>query len=584
MAGRPGVRWARRIGITLCVGTFAACSGTPKATGPNESVSSSCSPSDTVTIAPLQAVTFDCTNGGNGFTLAGGAATYLIVPEFATGDVPYSFQNFSLGRLRAPALAAAPTASRVAPRSAAFHSTLTSNHRQASFDLRMLTLARNRASSLISERSVGRSAPITTRSGGPPDSIRSFHVVADSSGTAYKTSVARLSYTGTNVYVYLDTAAPKAPGGFTAAQLQQFGQYADQLLYPLDLNTFGPPTDIDGNGHVIMLLTQIVNGLTPKSECATEGFVAGFFNSLDLDDPTNANSNGGEIFYQLVPDSLGVFSCGHSVSEVESVTPGTFLHELQHMINNGQHVLVHHGQPEEGWLDEGESIVATELGARYYDAKYPPPAGRSNPSQLFPDSAEPFISEQLFDSYNYLTDPDTASVTLHTDADCCLAWRAGDWLLLRYVGDQFDSTVYAKLDQSSVTGTANLAQATGMPFAQMFANFGLALYTDSLPGVARSSIPTANRYVSYNLRQLYERLYTTCQPNGCGDGIDNPFPIVVQDITSSNAISGSMVPGTVGFYQLTTSGSGAVSLVFKTSSGSSFPSSLHPQVAVFRVK
>ena len=583
MVGRAGEWGTPRIGVTVCVAALAACSGTPKATGPNTSVTSACSPSDTVTIAPLQAVTFDCTHGGNGFTLAGGTATYLIVPEFAVGDVPYSFQNFSLGRLHAPAVTP-PTASRVLSQSALFHTALTSNHRQASFDLRMLTMTRKRASSLVSERSAGRPARVIARSGGVPDSIRSFRVIADSSGTTFKTSVARLSFTGTNVYVYLDTAAPKAPGGFTATQLQQFGQYADQLLYPLDLNTFGPPTDIDGNGHVIMLLTQIVNGLTPKSECATQGFVAGFFNSSDLDDPSGANSNAGEIFYQLVPDSLGVFSCAHSVSDLESVTPGTFLHELQHMINNGQHVLVHHGQPEEGWLDEGESIVATELGARHYDAKYPPPTGRSNPNQLFPDSAEPFISEQLFDSYSYLTDPDTASLTLHTDADCCLAWRAGDWLLLRYVGDQFDSTVYARLDQSNITGTANLAHATGMPFAQMFANFGVALYTDSLPGIARSSIPAANRYTSYNLRSLYERLYTTCQPNGCGDGIDNPFPIAIQDISPSNALSGSMVPGTVGFYQLTTSGSGAVSIVFSPSSGSSFSSSLQPQVAVFRIK
>jgi hypothetical protein len=578
------VRCTQRLRWIVCVAAIAGCGGSSRPTGPNVSVTTACSPSDTVTIAPLQAVTFDCSNGGNGFTLAGGAATYLVVPEFATGDVPYSFQTFALGRFGTPRLAPAPMASRTATGAALLHNASVSNRRQAAFDLRMLAAAHKRASDLISALSVRPPAPTKPRGGGPPPSIRSFRVVADSSGTTYKTSVARLSYTGTNVYVYLDTAAPKAPGGFTAAQLQQFGQYADQLLYPLDLNTFGPPTDIDGNGHIIMLLTQIVNGLTPKSECATEGFVAGFFNSLDLDDPSDGNSNAGEIFYQLVPDSLGTFSCGHSVSEVESVTPGTFLHELQHMINNGQHVLIHHGQPEEGWLDEGESIVATELGARHYDAKYPPPTGRSSVGQLFPDSAEPFISEQLSDSYNWLTAPETASVTLHTDADCCLAWRAGDWLLLRYVGDQFDSTVYARLDQSNITGTANLAHATGIPFAQMFANFGVALYTDSLPGVARASIPPANRYVSYNLRQLYDRLYTTCQPKGCGEGIDNPFPIVVQNLTPPSSLSGSMVPGTVSFYQLTTSGSSPVSVAFSQPSGSSFSSSLKPQVAVFRIK
>ena len=31
-------------------------------------------------------------------------------------------------------------------------------------------------------------------------------------------------------------------------------------------------------------------------------------------------------------------------------------------------------------------IVAEELGSLYYENKFPPPTGRSNPAQLFPDS------------------------------------------------------------------------------------------------------------------------------------------------------------------------------------------------------
>jgi hypothetical protein len=588
---RTRVRLSRAIALTNCVVALMACDGAPGSTGPQFSVTKACSPSDTVTLGPLQGTTFDCSNGGDGFNLAGGSGTYLIVPQFATGDVGYSFESYALGRYGA-AITLAPVASAASPRGAFLSSPRISNYEQAAFDLRLLTLGRARVARMIQALSVPGAKrvppPITAQGGGSPDSIRSFRVVADSSGTSFKTSVARLSYTGTYVYVYLDTTAPKAPNGFSASELQQFGQYADQLLYPLDLNTFGPPTDIDHNGHVIMLLTPIVNGLTPRSECESEGYVAGFFDALDLDDPSDPNSNDGEIFYQLVPDSSGQFSCAHSVSTIESVTPGTFLHELQHMINNGQHVLVHGGSAEEGWLDEGESIVATELGARYYSAKYPPPMERSNPQQLFPDSAEPFITEQLYDSYNWLTDPDTASVTLHTDADCCLAWRAGDWMLLRYVGDRFDSTVYARLDQSNITGTANLTHATGVPFAEMFANFGIALYTDSLDGVSRSAIPPDDRYVSYNFRQIYARLYSNClgtSPPGCGDGIDSPFPIAPTTLTASGALSGSMVPGTVTFYLLTVSaGSGPVSIVFHPSSGSSFPASLHAQVAVFRTQ
>jgi hypothetical protein len=122
----------------------------------------------------------------------------------------------------------------------------------------------------------------------------------------------------------------------------------------------------------------------------------------------------------------------------------------------------------------------------------------------------------------------------------------------------------------------------------MFANFGIALYTDSLPGISRSAIPPADRYASYNFRLIYDRLYSSCvgsSPPGCGDGIDRPFPIAATTLSGSAALSGSMVPGTVSFYQLTVpAGSGPVSVVFGPSRGSSFPASLHAQVAVFRTQ
>ena len=74
------------------------------------------------------------------------------------------------------------------------------------------------------------------------------------------------------------------------------------------------------------------------------------------------------------------------------------------------------GDSEYGWLDEGLSIVAEELGSLHYEAKCPGTACRTNPSQLFPDSSQGFISNFLYDSYQYALIPDTATVTLHSDA------------------------------------------------------------------------------------------------------------------------------------------------------------------------
>jgi hypothetical protein len=572
--------------ITLgAVSLLAACGSGPTSAASN----APCTPSATVTLAPQQGTTLDCSAGGT-ITLAANGATYLVVPEYAVDDVPYRFQNFTLGHdepMATSPMAGVPPMSlgTTGQASAAVFGLQAAlpaspvNRRQASFDSRMLAAARRTASGILRAGAPRAQAlpPVTVRD--TLNQLRSFHVLSDSSGTTFETSVARLEFVGTNVYVYVDTAAPA--NGFTPTQLANFGQYADNLLYNLDVTTFGAPTDIDHNGHVIMLLTQIVNGITPASECATEGYVAGFFYSGDLA-PGGLDSNNGEIFYQIVPDPSGTYSCAHSVSSVMGTTPGTFLHELQHMINFGRHVIIHNSPAEEGWLDEGESIVATELGARHYEALYPPPTGRTNPSQIFPDSAEPFITEQIFDSYNYLLVTDTASLTLHTDADCCLEWRGGDWLLLRYMGDQFDSTVYAKLENGIVTGTANLASASGVAFPTIFSDFGIALYADSLPGVARSAIPPQYEFRSYNFRTIYQALFAAAQGQ---DNVTKPFPIATQALAAGSPLSGSMVPGTMTYYQLATpSGAATVTLHFGTSGGTVLPPSLHPQLAILRIQ
>jgi hypothetical protein len=567
-------RSVRVAGLSALVSIWTACGGSPTGT---PSQSQACNPSTTITLSVNAGTTVDCTNG-SAVTVAGNGAQYLVVPEFATGDVAYSFQPYALGVVGGGSSLIAARVRSAGP--SILSANRLHNQRQIWFDLKMLAQAKKFASSGLHASSFGKGgAPPIHALTGTCGASRSFYVISNDDGTTYTSVTATLQYIGSNVCVYIDNNAPSP--GFTMAQLTAFGQYADSFLYPLDVNTYGAPTDIDDNGHVIMLLTPVVNALTTTAECNSEGFIAGFFDSIDLDDPGVPPSNGGEIFYQIVPDPNGQYSCAHTVADVVSITPGTFLHELQHMINNGHHVVINHGQPEEGWLDEGESIVATELAARYYQAKYPSPSGRTNPSQLFPDSAEPFISEQLVDSYNYLTDPDTASLTLHTDADCCLAWRAGDWLLLRYVGDQFDSTVYMRLENGTVTGTANLAAATGLSFQQLFGNFGITLYADSLPGQARDAVPSQYRYAPpHNLRQYYQALYNAADGQY---GVTSPFPIALQE--SSGGVSGEMVPGTVEFYQLTTpANASTVTFHFAPPSGGAFSSSLHAQVNLFRLQ
>jgi hypothetical protein len=307
--------------------------------------------------------------------------------------------------------------------------------------------------------------------------------------------------------------------------------------------------------------------------------VAGFFDGYDLVG-TDSNSNRGELFYGIVPDPNGTVSCAHTVDALVASVPSTFLHELQHLISFSQHVLVHRGDSEAGWLDEGMSIVAEELGAVHYEQEFPPPTGRTNPAQLFPDSAEGFMTGVIEDSYAYLQRTDTSAVTLHSDADGGLTWRGGDWLLLRWLGDQFGSGFYRTLDQGSATGIANIEAASGTPFPTLFGSFSLALYTDSIPGVPRAAAPAADRFVSRNLRQLYQAYYRAAGPSPY---VPTPFPFTPTPLTGS--VTARLLPGSMAFYAVTASSAApTLTLQFATPAGGALPSGLHPQLSVYRLQ
>ena len=546
----------------------------------NPSNSKACGSGGTVQLGVLQAATVSC-SAGTDITLQGGGASYLVVPQYATGNAVNRATGYTIGVTSGASASIASTLGPsldIAPSISGSYQPpqVARRARQRQLDASLLEQARQKLASGAWHR-LSPPTAIARTSVPALGSISRFHVLSSDSPVEFTAVGARLEYIGTNVLIYVDTLSPA--NGFTSDQLQGFGQLFDQVLYPIDINTFGTPSDIDQNGHLIMLLSPIVNALTPASTCQTQGFVGGFFDGIDLAS-TDTSSNRGEIFYGLVPDPNATVSCAHTVADLLAETPATFLHELQHLINFSQHVVVRGGSQERGWLDEGLSIVAEELGSLYYENKFPPPTGRTNPAQLFPDSSQGFINGLLFSSYSYLLKTDTATVTLHSDADGGIAWRGGDWLLMRWLGDVKGTGIYKTLVQTTLTGTANIASAANEPFEGLFGDFSLALYTDSLPGIPKSSIPVRNKFAIRNLRQMYNRLFVTSQ--GSSD-VPRAFPIVVTPL--SGTITASMVPGTMSFYRLdTSSGQSTVTVQFQsTTAGTPLPAALSPQVSIFRL-
>jgi hypothetical protein len=457
------------------------------------------------------------------------------------------------------------------------------NRAQFALDMRMRALERELAPQTARDAADIQAASPVRLEAVELGSTRTFQVLSSLQGAAtFKANTAVLKYIGTRTLLYYDQAAPDAAnGGFSDLQLQQFGKVFDETLHEVAVRNFGSESDIDRNGKVIVLMSSIVNGLTSR-DCS-QGSVIGFFYPNDF--TSNKGSNKGEILYTMVPDPTSQFSCGHSLAEVQSLTPSTMLHEFQHMISHNQHVLVRKGPAENVWLNEGLSILAEELGSRHYEDRCPPPACRTNgANQLFPDSSQGYVLNLMRNAFSYMQTSPSTSVTTFLQFGS-LAERGGAWLFVRWLVDQKGEQIIPRLVQTSRTSIANVEFASGESFPSLFGDFGIALYADSVPGVPRTAVPERFRYKSRNLRQIFGRL------NAIGQ-VSRPYPIELTpgainarpQIPASGSVTGTLRQGTMEFMNFqTASGAGAVTLRFAPLTGTAFAAGLRAQLGIFRL-
>jgi hypothetical protein len=570
--------------LTACGGGDSSLTGVTPTPTPAGFRSNPCSPAGTLQLTSAQSARIDCSAGGTTVTLAGAGASYLIVPQFATDQGNDNGVQFNLasGTIASSSLSPVVDAHLLRAADAGTLPPIRPMLAQRSAERVLRARAKARGiptslASLLTQQHVLRSELPPA----PPalGSKRMFHVASSFTSFQYKDIGAVLSYAGNNILIYVDTLAPT--NGFTPAQFASFGTLFDQTLYPIDTLAFGGPADLDGNGRVIIVMSPTVNADTPAATCNTQGFVAGFFDPSDFDGPGDPYSNQGEVFYTIVPDPAGIFSCAHNPDELGADVPATFLHELQHLINFSQHVVVSGTGEGASWMDEGLSIIAEELGSIYYEQKCPPPQCRTSPAQLFPDSAQGFISSFLYDSYQYALAPDTSSITLHDDSEDGFSWRGGTWLLMRWLGDQFGTATYRKLVRGPAGGVADIELATGQPFGTVLANFGLSLYTDSLAGLPRATSGTTNRFLSRNVKALWARLYAT---SGGASDIPRAQPLVVTPMSGDTLTLSRIRPGAMKFYRLDTpAGQSTVTIRFATPGGTALAGSLKPQLAIYRL-
>jgi hypothetical protein len=497
-------------------------------------------------------VTFAANSGAD-------SAEYLVLP-WSTGGTPKSSAPFTLQ-------SATPTPSASFAMSRAFAPRPAGNRgaNAAAFDHFLRQLGRNHRY-LSPSRSAAVAAPAPKSPAGPPTvgNARTFKVCGNMNCDTLVNVGAVARSVGAHIAIYIDTLAPSP--GLTVSDLDSLKSVFDSRLYPLDSTTFGRVSDIDSNKVVIVLMSNQVNKLVTKADCDTSGYIAGFFFPGDLAPGFSTTYNDGEIFYSIVADPNATLSCAHTTAAVNDVTPVTFTHEFQHMINFAEHVLFRNGNDsEEGWLDEGLSKYAEEI------------AGRSYLAQADTAMFSNYAIGDVYDAYQYLLAPGDTPLLIPIDQGS-LAMVGASWLFTRYAVDQFGDSLPGKLVQTTLTGASNVAAQTGQAFAQTVSRWALANWVSDLPGF---SAPSELQYSAWHFRRTFSSLHSQDA---------HTFPLaypLVPTFSAGNAVnvSGKLWSGSGEYVRAVQAPGGAeFSLLFSANGTTAVSPLVFPRLIVLRIR
>jgi hypothetical protein len=487
-------------------------------------------------------------------------AEHLYLPVATDGrqtdegvSAPYAITGSSPGVAAAPTLRSPLLTAFQPPQSStAFHNMLRRRERELSQDPTIALFERGRA----------------TPAAAPPPAVgdqRTFNVcVQRCDNFVAVTGTAR--FVGRKVAIFLDNEAPA--GGYTDADLADVGNLFDDHLYPIDTLAFGEESDIDGNGVVLVLLTQRVNTLA--NPVCGGSVTVGYFFGADLLPRSSANpgSNEAEVFFGLAPDPSNS-DCEVSAEFARSHLPAGFVHEFQHMISFNQHRLIRGASSEHTWLNEGLSHFAEEL------------AGRQVPDAECPISgscAVDFLGQgDLVNAFRYLTAPEDFFLIEPGNSSGGLEERGANWLFVRWLADHFASDsvlgtdLTHRLVQTNLVGTANVAAQTGVDFSILVAEWQLTNYLDDLPGFNQ---PGARlRYKSWNFRDV-------------AASNSRPFPLV-PDSTSGPGYShvGVLRAGSGKHVRIVQPPEfQAVDVELSGGPDEQFPSDVEPRIALVRIR
>jgi hypothetical protein len=361
---------------------------------------------------------------------------------------------------------------------------------------------------------------------------------------------ASLRAISTRALIYQDLNAPA--NGLAAADFQTLASSFDDPIYGAITSAFGNVSDIDSNQRVVILLTPLVNALTPRG---SSGFIAGFFFGCDLvTRSVCGGSNGAEIFYTMVADPTGIHSDVRTVNQILAALPPVLSHEFQHMIHFGVREAT-----DALWLSEGLAHHAEDIIADHY-------AARGDATR-----AQQYRIQNYTRSTRYLREPGSTSLVAENGSGT-LEMRGAAWLFIKYLVGQYGAGVLRTLVEGDESSVTNVTAATDASWSSLVANWSVALYADDAPELLGVSVAPQYTFPNINLR------------TALGSGLD--YPLRPSTESFEDFVRTFTLPASSQEYVTVQAGANAqpFSLNLAGALGGAFSANAEPQLSILRLQ
>ena len=294
------------------------------------------------------------------------------------------------------------------------------------------------------------------------------------------------------------------PGGFSTTQLEELGAVFDDFIYATEVAEYGPVTDFDSNGRIVIVMTkQINNDNTETSQ------TIGFVNPCDFfirGDEVHT-SNEGEYFYTLAPDPDSVFGQIVDPDGFLRFLPLVIAHEFTHIFQFGRRILSATAADLMAiFVAEGQATISEEIvghailsnGVRQnLDVRV---ALNLDSIQPYPWYLNPWVDMAYY--FGWPADRDATRIEgapqectwIASDANHPCGgrplWYGVTWSLLRWISDQYgdalggESAFQAAIIDGDRAGFENLTDilASEVDLGDLLAQWSATLYMDDRPG------------------------------------------------------------------------------------------------------